>query len=206
MSVFITFEGCEGCGKSTQSRSLHRKLTRLSLPSLLVHEPGGTRLGERVAYLLKWASNVPVSPMAELLLFNASRANLVDQVIRPSLARGDIVLCDRFTDSTIAYQGYGRALDLATVRWACDAAIRGLKPSLTVLLDVPVEEGLRRKATRRGHDRFERTDISFHHRVRLGYLTLAAAEPGRWLVVDGTLPKDSIKKIIWQRVSKLLAA
>jgi dTMP kinase len=205
MGLLITLEGCEGCGKSTQSRSLRRRLTALSLPVLLVHEPGGTRLGQRVAYLLKWTKNVPISPLAELLLFNSSRANLVDQVMRPALAQGSIVICDRFTDSSIAYQGHGRGLNLKTVKSACDTATGGLRPDLTVLLDVPVEEGLRRKASRGGHDRFEQTDVAFHNRVRAGYATMAAEESWRWLVVDGTRPRDEIERTVWDRVSQVLS-
>ncbi len=203
--LFITFEGVEGCGKSTQSRLLQRKLTALALPALLVHEPGGTKLGERVSFLLKWARKVPISPLAELLLFNASRANLVDLMIRPALGQGGIVLCDRFTDSTIAYQGYGRGLDLAAVKSACGAATRGLKPDLTVLLEVPVDEGLRRKAARGEHDRFERTNFAFHQRVSAAYRSMTEEEPGRWLIVDGTLPKPDVRRIVWNRVSQLLA-
>jgi dTMP kinase len=204
MGLFITLEGCEGCGKSTQSRSLQRRLAALSLPVTLVHEPGGTGLGKRVAYLLKWAKNVPISPRAELLLFNASRANLVDQVIGPALAQGHMVICDRFTDSTIAYQGHGRGLDLNTVKSVCHTATGGLRPDLTVLLDVPVEEGLRRKAARGEHDRFEQTDVSFHSRVQTAYRNMAAEEPWRWLIIEGTLPRNEIRQSIWDRVSQLL--
>src|SRR5512136_2519529 len=119
MAFFITFEGCEGCGKSTQSRALKKRLSRLGRPVLFIHEPGGTRLGTRISYLLKWAKNVSISPVAELLLFNASRAHLVDTVIKPAIGEGKFVICDRFTDSTLAYQGYGRGLELELVRSVC---------------------------------------------------------------------------------------
>jgi dTMP kinase len=204
MSLFITFEGCEGCGKSTQSRALKNRLARLSQPVLLIHEPGGTRLGTRISYLLKWAKDVSISPVAELLLFNASRAHLVETVIKPALNEGKIVICDRFTDSTLAYQGYGRGLELSMVKSVCETATQGLKPDLTILLDVPVSEGLRRKTAMGSHDRFEQTDRSFHQRVRDGYLTMAEEGPGRWLIVDGTQARTKIKEIIWQRVSQLL--
>ena len=205
MSPFITFEGCEGCGKSTQARWLNRKLTDASKPTLLLHEPGGTVLGDKIRYLLKWAKPVSISPMSELLLFNASRANLVDEVIRPALKQGKIVICDRFSDSTIAYQGYGRGLDLGLVRTACGMATQGLKPHLTILLDIPVEEGLRRKAQKAGLDRFEQTDSSFHRRVRAGYLEMVEEEPSRWLVIDGTRPKVEVMKTIWQAVERMLS-
>ncbi len=204
MSLFITFEGCEGCGKSTQSRALKNRLTKLSIPVLLIHEPGGTRLGTRISYLLKWAKDILISPVAELLLFNASRAHLVETVIKPALDEGKMVICDRFTDSTVAYQGYGRGLDLKLVKSVCETATRGLKPDLTIFLDIPVDEGLRRKTAMGSHDRFEQTDATFHQRVREGYLKMAKEEPARWLVVDGTQSKKTIKENIWQRISQLL--
>ena len=202
--MFITFEGCEGCGKTTQAKLLHRRLASLPVDVLLVHEPGGTKLGDRVRYLLKWAKSVPISPVSELLLFNASRANLVDFVIRPALRQRQLVICDRFVDSTMAYQGYGRGLDLGVVLSTCGIATQGLKPDLTVLLDIPVEEGLRRKAGQSGLDRFEQTDSSFHRRVREGYLKMAHEEPGRWFLVDGTKPKNDIRDTIWKKVAELL--
>jgi dTMP kinase len=204
LRLFVTFEGCEGCGKSTQARLLRRRLAARSLAVEFVHEPGGTRLGDRVRYLLKWAKDVPISPSAELLLFNASRANLVDLVIRPALAQHKVVICDRFVDSTFAYQGYGRGIDLGLVRASCAMATQGLKPDLTVLLDIPVEEGLKRKAAQTGLDRFEQTDTPFHRRVRAGFLELAAQEPERWLVVDGTGSRADIKQAIWERVEGLI--
>ena len=176
---------------------------------MLIHEPGGTKLGTRISYLLKWAKSISISPTAELLLFNASRANLVDDTIRPALSQGTFVICDRFTDSTIAYQGYGRGLDLQTVRNVCDTATGGLKPHLTILMDIPAEEGLRRKAekasSRSQVDRFEEADLDFHKRVRQGYLRMAAEEPSRWFVLDATRPKTEIKKVIWGKVKALLA-
>jgi dTMP kinase len=201
--MFITFEGCEGCGKSNQSRALHKRLTEANIAAVLTQEPGGTPLGEGIARWLKWDGDPDISPLAELLLFNASRAELVGKVLRPALDGGKVAISDRYTDSTIAYQGYGRGLDLATVATINDAGGGGLKPDLTILLDVPPEEGLRRKkGTQR--DRFEQEDIEFHRRVRDGYLKLAAAEPSRWLVVDSTQSKDKVGQLIWQRVSRLV--
>ena len=204
MALFITFEGGEGSGKTLQARVLYRRLTRLAVPVLLVHEPGGTSLGRKIRRWLKWTEDTDISPLTELLMFNASRTQLVNEVIRPNLESGRVIICDRYTDSTTAYQGYGRGLDLETVDTINDAATQGLKPSLTVLLDISVEEGLARKGSSE-HDRFEQEDIAFHQKVREGYLKLAADEPERWLVIDATLSKSEIENIIWERVSRLLA-
>ena len=203
MALFITFEGGEGSGKSTQSRVLYEKLEKLAIPVILTHEPGGTRLGDRINHLLKWAESPDISPMTELLLFNASRAQLVAGVIKPNLESGKVVICDRYADSTIAYQYSGRGLDLEIVKKVNKAATQGLIPDLTVLLDVPFEEGLGRKKARK-RDRFEKEILAFHQKVRQGYLKLAADEPQRWLVIDATKPEEEVENIIWQRVSQLL--
>jgi len=204
MALFITFEGGEGCGKSVQARALYRRLVKLAIPALLTHEPGGTAIGKRISQCLKWAHS-DISPLSELLLFTASRAQLIDEVIRPNLEKGTIVICDRYTDSTIAYQSYGRGLDLETVKTINNAATRGLKPNLTILLNISAEEGLARKKGRK-QDRFEQENIAFHRRVRGGYLKLAAAEPERWLIINATQSKEEIAQIIWQRVSELLSS
>ena len=204
MSLLITFEGGEGSGKSLQTRALYRKLCRLDIPAILIHEPGSTPLGEKITRLLKWSRTTKISPLAELMLFNASRAQLVDKVIKPALKVGHIVICDRYTDSTIAYQGYGRRLDIGTIKNANDIATGALKPGLTVLLDIPVGEGFARKRGQE-QDRFEQEARAFHQRVRKGYLKLADEEPQRWLVIDASLPKEKIKKIIWEKVSGLLS-
>jgi len=204
MSLFITFEGGEGCGKSVQARALYRKLSQLAIPVLLTHEPGGTPLGKQIGRWLKWAQDIDISPLTELLLFNASRSQLVTEVIQPALKNGKPVICDRYTDSTTAYQSYGRGLDLEMVKAINNAATQRLKPDLTVLLDISAGEGLARKKTKR-QDRFEQEDIAFHQRVHEGYLKLASEEPQRWLVIDATQSKEEIAQIIWQRVSKLLA-
>jgi len=200
LSLFITFEGGEGCGKTTQARALFRKLSRLGYRVLLSKEPGGTRLGRELARWLKNAA-ADFDPISELFLFAAARAHLVSQVIRPALAKGEIVILDRFADSTAAYQGYGRELDLSFVNAVNHAATAGLRPDLIVLLDIEVEAGLGRKRSNR--DRFEREEIAFHHKVREGYLKMAAAEPERWLVVDASKPKGEITRIIWERVKQL---
>jgi dTMP kinase len=204
MALFITFEGGEGSGKSVQARVLYRRLSQLAIPAVLTHEPGGTPLGKKLSRWLKWAKDSDISPLTELLLFNASRAQLVTEVIQPNLEGGTLVICDRYADSTTAYQGYGRNLDLATVKAINNAATHGLKPDLTLLLDISAEEGLARK-TGRSQDRFEQEDIAFHQRVREGYRKLAASEPQRWLVIDASQSKARISQIIWQRVSQMLS-
>ncbi|TET17420.1 MAG: dTMP kinase, partial [Dehalococcoidia bacterium] len=177
---------------------------QLVIPVVLTHEPGGTSLSRKLGRWLKWAQDTGISPLAELLLFNTSRTQLVDEVIRPNLEKGKVVICDRYADSTTAYQSYGRGLDLEMVKAINNVATQGLKPNLTVLLDISVDEGLARKKTKR-QDRFERENIAFHQRVREGYLKLAASDPGRWLVVDATQSRAKIEQIIWQRVSQLFS-
>jgi dTMP kinase len=203
MSLFITFEGGEGGGKSVQARALYRRLSKLNIPVLLTHEPGGTPFGKRIGRWLKWAQNTDISPLTELMLFNASRAQLVDEVIKPSLASGKVVISDRFDDSTTVYQGYGRELDLPMVKAVNKAATQGLTPALTVLLDAPVETCFARKGDCK-FDRFEQEAVAFHERVREGYLKLAKEEPKRWLVIDATKSKEEIAEIIWKRVRQLL--
>lgn len=204
MALFITFEGGEGSGKSVQTKELYRRLSQLAIPALLTHEPGGTPFGKRLGRWLKWAQDTDISPLTELMLFNASRAQLVTEVIQPALERGKVVISDRYADSTTAYQGYGRGLDLEMVKAVNNAATQGLTPNLTILLDIPAEEGLARKRVKR-QDRFEREGLAFHHRVREGYLKLAGDEPERWLVIDATQTKEEIAQIIWPGVRQLLA-
>ena len=203
MSLFITFEGGEGSGKSVQAKALFRRLSQSAIPALLTHEPGGTSFGQRLGRWLKWTKDADISPLTELMLFNASRAQLVAEVIQPSLKSGKVVISDRYADSTTVYQGYGRGLDLAMVKATNKAATQGLTPDLAILLDIPVEEGLARKKERK-QDRFEQEALDFHRRVRQGYLELAKSEPERWLVIDASQSRQKIADIIWQRVSKLL--
>jgi dTMP kinase len=202
LGLFITFEGGEGCGKSTQSRLLLKKLEQQNIPAVLTHEPGGTALGNELRRTLKGQRDSSISPQAELFLLAASRAQLVAELIRPALEEGKVVLCDRFTHSTMVYQGYGRGLDFTAIKMVNNMATRNLNPDLIILLDISPEQGLARKQSLK--DRFELEDLSFHRRVREGYLKMAAAEPDRWLVIDASLPKGKIAEIIWDRVSRLL--
>jgi len=201
LGLFITFEGGEGCGKSTQSRLLLKKLEQQHVPVVLTHEPGGTVLGNELRKTLKRKRDSSISPQAELFLLAASRAQLVAELIRPALEEGKVVLCDRFTHSTMVYQGYGRGLDFTAIKMVNNMATRNLNPDLIILLDISPEQGLARKRSLK--DRFELEDLSFHRRVREGYLKMAAAEPDRWLVIDASLPKGKIAEIIWDRVSQL---
>ena len=203
MALFITFEGGEGSGKTSQARLLHRRLIKLGIPTLLTREPGGTLVGDRLTRWLKWTRDADVTPLTELFMFNASRCQLVVDIIQPALSDDKVVICDCYTDSTIAYQGHGRGLDLGMVRLINNTATQGLTPDLTVMLDIPVETGLIRKRRNRS-DRFEQEDLAFHQRVREGYLELTAAEPERWLVIDATQSKTRIRDVIWQRVSPLI--
>jgi len=202
LGLFITFEGGEGCGKSTQSRLLLKKFEQQNIPAVLTHEPGGTALGNELRKALKRKRGSFISPQAELFLVAASRAQLVAEVIHPALEEGKVVICDRFTYSTLVYQGYGRGLELSFVETVNNVATGNLKPDLTILLDISPDEGLARKRSLR--DRFELEDLSFHRRVREGYLRMVAAESERWLVIDASLPKAKVAGIIWDRVSKLL--
>lgn len=204
MSLFITFEGGEGCGKSTQARLLYRRLLKLSIPAVLTCEPGGTPLGKKLGRCLKWSEAKEITPLTELLLFNAARTQSVTEVIMPNLKSGKIVISDRYADSTTVYQGYGRGLDLETVRRINSAATQGLKPDLTILLDIPIEIGLARKQAGKP-DRFEEEALAFHQRVREGFLKLAEENPQRWLVMDATQSQEKIADIIWQRVRQMLS-
>jgi len=202
LGLFITFEGGEGCGKSTHSRLLLKKLEQRNIPAVLTHEPGGTALGDELRRALKKRRGSFISPQAELFLVAASRAQLVAELIRPALQEGKVVICDRFTQSTMVYQGYGRGLDFTAIQMVNNMATRYLNPDLIILLDISPEQGLARKQSLK--DRFELEDLSFHRRVREGYVKMATAEPARWLVIDASLPKGKVAEIIWARVSLLL--
>lgn len=202
LSLFITFEGGEGCGKSTQTRILYSNLQQRNIAVVLTHEPGGTALGKEIRELLKSKQGIPFSAQAELFLFAASRSQLMAEVIRPALNEGKVVICDRFTHSTLVYQGYGRGLDLSAVDMANNLATHNLQPDLTILLDMPPEQGLARK--RSSKDRFESEDLPFHQRVREGYLKTAASDPDHWLVLDASLPVKNLAETIQERVTRLL--
>jgi dTMP kinase len=201
LAAFIVLEGGEGVGKTTQSQRLHRLLVENGYRALPTHEPGGTPLGEELRQRVKRADGL--DPQAELFLILAARAHLVSQVVRPALERGEVVICDRFAPSTLAYQGWGRGLDTELLGTLNELATSGLSPDLVVLLDAPEGVGLGRKPDE-GKDNFESEPSDFHKRVREGYLSLARQEPERWLVVDATLPPDRVEEIIWERVSALL--
>jgi dTMP kinase len=206
--LFVTFEGGEGAGKSAQAAAIAGRLEARGCGAVCTREPGGTALGERLRDILLGLSDDlhEPDPLTETILFAAARAELVASVILPALTLGETVLCDRFADSTVAYQGYGRGVDLELIEEINAVATRGLRPNLTVLLDLPAREGLARAAPGGLHDRFEQEDLAFHERVRAGYLELAAREPGRWLVVDAALPFEVVTERIWARLAALLDA
>lgn len=187
VSIFVTFEGIEGSGKSSHARALAKRLRFAGHAVVETHEPGGTPAGTAVRALLLGTDALPLTGLAELFLYCADRTQHVTEVIAPALERGDVVVCDRFSDSTLAYQGHGRGLDLGVVR-ALDAHARaGLAPALTFLLDCPVDVGLARaRARSAASDRFEQEAIAFHERIRRGFLAIAAAEPERVVVIDST--------------------
>jgi dTMP kinase len=210
MSLFITFEGPDGSGKTTQIRLLADTLTGQGYDVLCTREPGGTLIGDQIRQVLHDVGNTAMAARAEILLYSASRAQLVQQVILPHLNRGGVVLCDRYADSTYAYQGYGRQLDLDTLRLITRFATQNLKPDLTIYLDVDVTEGLRRKAVANAAgegewNRMDQLEEAFHHRVRAGYWQMAQNEPERWLIINASAPVEQIHQTIWQRLEKVLA-
>ena len=198
--LFVTFEGGEGSGKSTQVARLAARLRAHALDPLVTREPGGTPVAEGIRALLLDPERRPVA-LAEALLMEASRAQLVETVIRPALQNGRIVLCDRYADSTLAYQGGGRGLDHALLAGWNAAATGGLVPELTLLFDVAPETGLSRRHGAAGEtNRLDRESTEFHARVRARYLQLAAAEPGRWVVLDASLPEVELEARVWEAV------
>jgi dTMP kinase len=195
--VFITFEGPDGSGKTTQARLLAEWLRERGYEAVLTREPGGTDIGDQIRTVLHDPANGAMDARTEILLYSASRAQHVAQRIRPALAAGQIVVSDRYADSTLAYQGHGRGLDLETLRQITDFATGGLTPDLTLYLDIPPEEGLERRQV--GGDEWNRLDaeaLDFHQRVRTGYLRLIKAEPERWVVVNGDRPVEEVREEI----------
>ncbi len=222
MSLFITFEGLDGSGKSTQARRLYQRLEANGYPVILTREPGGTPISDRIRHIVLDLQQGEVDPTTEVLLFAAARAQHVAERIRPQLQCGGIVVCDRFADSTYAYQGYGLGCDLEELRTITQIATRGLRPDVTVYLDLPVVEGIERKrmAAVRSHDntpptssglgaggsalppewnRLDAREAAFHERVHAGYRALIAAEPERWLCFDGHLDQDTLARMIGQK-------
>jgi dTMP kinase len=201
LSLFITFEGIEGCGKTTQIGYLTSYLERTHHSFLLTREPGGTAVGEKIRQILLSSANDGIEPMAELFLYAAARAQHLRRVILPALQAGKIVLCDRFADATLAYQGYGRGINGEWIEKLHCRIMDNITPDMTFLLDLPVEEGLRRALKRMEkqtikEDRFEKEAIDFHRRVREGYLVLAKREPKRIIILDGRKDEQTLHREI----------
>jgi len=210
LSLFITFEGPDGSGKSTQIKLTADYLRELGYNVLCTREPGGTDIGAQIRAILHDVANTAMAARAEILLYSASRAQLVEQVILPHLAGGGAVVCDRYADSTYAYQGYGRQLDFEALRQITRFATQSLQPHITIYLDITVEEGLNRKvaANSAGEgewNRMDRLELDFHQRVRAGYLHMAQAEPDRWLVIDASGPVAAVQQQIRERLGQVLA-
>ncbi len=201
MSLFITFEGIEGSGKTTQIKYLEAHLRKKGFRVVLTREPGGTYLGEKLRSLLL-KGKVKIWPYAELFLILAQRAQHVEEVIVPSLSEGKLVLCDRFSDATLAYQGYGRGIDLNLVKNLNNIATKNVRPHLTFLIDCDVDLSLKRRG--KGRDRFEREEREFHERVRNGYLSIASSEPDRIKVIDGNKKKEALKREIIATVEEII--
>ncbi len=199
--TFITLEGPEGAGKTTQVKLLSKTLSSVGIDHVITRDPGGTPLGKQIRRILLNPEN-PVEPMAELLLYQADRAQHVAEVIMPSLMQGKMVICDRYIDSTMAYQGYGRNIDFKLIEQLNVMSTGGLRPELTILFDIESADGLARLHPG-GHDRLEREAIEFHRSVRKGYLDLAAKEPERWRILDATKAlttvQEDLRRIIYDR-------
>jgi dTMP kinase len=203
--MFITFEGSEGSGKSTQITLLASYLVNKGYRVLTTREPGGTLIGEQVRDCLHDVANTEMTAAAEVLLYSASRSQLVQEVIKPALASNHIVLSDRYADSTIAYQGYGRGLDLEALEHITHFATSGLKPDLSILLDIDVAKGLSRRTDGGAEmNRMDLQTIEFYQRVRKGYMTLVNDEPERWLIIDASRPTDEVQVDVRMHVEKRL--
>lgn len=196
--MFITLEGPEGSGKSTQIKRLAKRLEAMGYPVITTREPGGTPIGDQIRQVLMRMENKELHPRTEILLFLAARAQLVEQLIKPALQDGKIILCDRYGDSTLAYQGYGHGLDLEKLRQMLDFATDHLKPDLTVLLDLDVKTGLMRKKAVDEWNRLDAFEVLFHERVRQGYLNLAKEEPERWRIVDASKGIEAVQEDLFR--------
>jgi len=206
LGFFIALEGPEGAGKSTQARALGAAITEAGFPVLLTREPGGTPIGEQVRRVVLDQSNCAMLPETEVLLYAAARAQHVGEVLRPALDAGAVVICDRYIDSTFAYQGGGRQLDMASLRQIQEYATGGLLPELRILLDLPVEDGLRRRMSASDEvNRLDRADLAFHRRVRASFLELAAANPGDWVLIDATAPPEMVTAAVLAAVMPRLS-
>lgn len=209
--MFITFEGIEGCGKSTQAKRLVNRLRELAVPLVFTLEPGGTSVGQKIRRILLDSRNQHLSPLTELLLYAADRAQHVEEVIKPALEQEKWVLCDRFFDATTVYQGYARGLDMKLIVTLNEKASPGIRPDITFLIDCAVEIGLERALKRNriqfqeGQDRFEREKKDFHEAVREGYLTMAMEDRERFVVVDGTLKEDELEELIFRHVEPFIS-
>jgi dTMP kinase len=204
MSLFITLEGPDGSGKSTQARRLADTVTAQGYDVLLTREPGGSPIGDQIRKILFNLNNTGMLPSTEFLLFSASRAQHVHEVIQPHLHKGGVVISDRYFHSSLAYQGYGHELDLHVLKHVTSFATGGLLPDLILLLDLPVEEGLNRRKSEGKWNRLDDYQVEFHQRVRKGYLTMVAEDPDRWVVVDASQPVEIIQNEIWDVVAGYL--
>jgi dTMP kinase len=198
MSFFITLEGPDGSGKSTQSKLLAEKVSALGLDVLLTREPGGSAIGDQIRQVLFTLDNTSMHPKTEFLLFSASRAQHVNEVIRPHLDRGGVVISDRYFHSSLAYQGYGHQLNLEKLQEITTFATGDLLPDLILLLDLPVMEGLQRRKREGDWNRLDAYQEEFHQRVREGYLSMAASDPERWVIIDAVPPVEEIQSNLQQ--------
>ena len=199
--MFITLEGPEGSGKTSQLPALAEYLREVGYDVIVTREPGGTAVGDQIREILMNLQNEAIIPRTEILLFLAARAQHVEELIRPALAQGKLVLCDRYGDSTLAYQGFGHKTDLETLQMLLAFATGGLKPDLTLLVDVPVEAGMARKRDNSAEwNRLDAYALAFHERVRQGYFALAEAEPDRWLIIDATKDQNTVQQALREAI------
>ncbi|MEE9611718.1 MAG: dTMP kinase [Desulfatiglandales bacterium] len=208
--LFITFEGIEGCGKTTQIERLAKRLSGCGISPITTLEPGGTRIGKNIRRILLDAENTHLTPLAELILYAADRAQHVEEVIKPALGQGKWVICDRFFDATVVYQGVARKQDMKLIRILNERVTGGIRPNITFLLDCPVDVGLGRAISRdkalpeKGQDRFEKEKVDFHMEVRRGYLELARRNHERFVIIDSTQAKAEVEEEIFRHIEPFL--